>query len=593
MPNLSINVTNRQIDLISVLFLGALISLIYYQTASFGYILLDDPSYIFENVTVLKGLSLKNIRWAVFSAPESYWGPLTWISFMMEVQWLDAAPSAMHTINVILHGFNSGLVYGLVVLLSKKRWPSLMVASLFAAHPLHVEAVAWITERKEVLSTFFALLCILSYIRFVKSASTGRYLLSLALFMAAICSKPSMASLPMLLFCINKYVSADTVRKNSTAIVSWMPFAIIAVLVSIITICAQADIPSLSLKWSYFNESISRSVVSYAFYLYKTIYPVNLSVFYPYRGMPVGMDILQAATVIIVVTAIIYKVKEQKLLLLGWLWYLVTLLPASGIVRFGHHAYADRFSYFPLIGIFIIVVFTIPQLKSRLKQRFMNGALLVGVLCCAFLSWQQCKLWQDSEGLFRHALALDADNYLAMNHLGVVLEKQGRFEEAIPLFTATVAEKPDFLLAHNSLGTVYMQLDMPEQAIQSLSTALQIAPDFDQANNNMASAYFLSGDLDTALHYYRKTLTINPDNNIANTNIAVIYFQKSNYKKTLEHLLLAEASIVKSTYLAYSYYEQEDYKQCIDTVRLVLQKNTNNKGMHKLMAAAVEKIRGK
>jgi len=454
----------------AVVILVLLSGLVYGQTVTFGFVQLDDQEYVTDNPHVLAGLSRDGIRWAF--SPTAYganWIPLVWLSLMLDAEVWGPFAGGFHLTNVVLHTANASLLYVLLNRMTSRASLSLLVAALFCVHPLHVESVAWVSERKDVLSTFFGLLALLSYVRFTKSGSLRCYALALLAFLASLLSKQMLVTLPVLMLLLDwwplrriefsqGYTDPARPRKQTfrQLVIEKLPFLGLSVLSSAVAIWAQtAGQATQGLDRYPLGARLGNAVLSYLRYLGKLFWPVDLAVYYPLVP-PAPSAALPALLVVIGATVTAWRFRRrQPALWTGWAWYLVSLLPVIGIIQVGEQALADRYSYVPMIGIDLALVWTVSGAFSALRVsqslRWVTGIAIV--LVATVLGFRQCRLWESTERLWTHTLAVTKDNWFAETALGSlqmvdperVPEAEGRFRKAIAL-------NPRYTLAHYYLA---------------------------------------------------------------------------------------------------------------------------------------------
>ncbi|MFL5339967.1 MAG: glycosyltransferase family 39 protein [Gemmataceae bacterium] len=377
----------------------------------------DDPQYVTDNPHVKEGLTLDGVRWAVTSTDYLNWHPLTWLSLQLDTELFGLEPWGFHLTAILLHAADALLLFLILRQTTGALWPSGFVAALFALHPLHVESVAWVAERKDVLSTLFGLLAIAAYLRYVEQPGWRRYLLVLLAAALSLTAKPMWVTLPGVLLLLD-YWPLGRLQKSSTrtVLLEKVPLLALAATAGVLTVFAQhrgGAVESLELfPW---DQRVGNAVVSYIRYLGMTVWPEGLAPFYPHpRGnLPVWPDIGAAVLLVTITTVVLALRRRCPYLVVGWFWYLGTLVPMIGLVQVGEQARADRYTYLPLIGIFIIVAFGLSDLlrSRRFPRALLFAAAIAVILACATLTWKQIGYWHDSRALWAHAVAVTADNY--------------------------------------------------------------------------------------------------------------------------------------------------------------------------------------
>jgi Tfp pilus assembly protein PilF len=566
------------------LFLILITLFVYLQVVSFEFINYDTDRYVYENHYVMAGLTKKGIGWAFTTLYASNWHPVTWLSHMLDVELFGLKPGFHHFNNVFFHILNTLLLFWILRRTSGDIWKSGLVAALFAIHPLHVQSVAWIAERKDVLSTFFGLLAIGSYLRYVKCPKIGRYLPILIFFVLSLMSKPMLVTLPFVLLLIDcwplkrlnfkmlSYSDGNESQMPSKVflIVEKIPLFLVSAASCMITLSVQQDGGAVgSLALYPLHLRIVNALVSYASYIGKMIWPVNLAVIYPYPGGFPAWQIWAACLMLSGISLLAIKnSKAHPCLLVGWLWYLGTLVPVIGLVQAGSQAMADRYTYVPLIGMFIFLVWGLSDLFWRLRvNQFLIGIIttvLLGTLIA--VSWNQVGYWQNSITLFERTIDVTENNYMAHNNLGhrllelektdealqhfaksieinsefeiahlnlgLAFSRQGKLNQAIKYYTKALQIKPHYTVAHNNLGNAWYRLDKADKAYEHYVEAIKIDPTYAEAYNNLGAVSIRMGDLKRAIFFFRKALKIKPEFESAQMNLTNILsaLEKSNGK---------------------------------------------------------------
>ncbi|MES1180725.1 MAG: hypothetical protein ABUL66_02560, partial [Verrucomicrobiota bacterium] len=409
--------------------------LVYLPVTRNGFVNFDDGDYVTGNRLVKDGLTWAGIRWAFTTFHASNWHPLTWLSHMLDCQLFGLSPGAHHCVNVLWHAANTVLLFVLLLRLTSSLWPSAFVAALFAWHPLHVESVAWVAERKDVLSTCFALLTLLAYTRYAQSTTSDRrqvaggfsssfFILHSSFYLALVCfalglmAKPMLVTLPFVMLLLDywplKRFSVSAFRfYRFPLLLEKLPFFLLAAVSCVITYRAQdAGASVASLERVPLHLRLENSLVSYPAYLLKTIWPANLAVIYPLPKEIPGIAAATAAAVLIFFSTVVARARQRSpYLLVGWLWFLGTLVPVIGLVQVGSQSMADRYTYFPLIGVFIAAAFGVHALAVRFQfPKLAAAAAGLTLTACVGLAENQLRHWRDSESLFAHAVAVTKNN---------------------------------------------------------------------------------------------------------------------------------------------------------------------------------------
>ncbi len=543
--------------IITSLFLTIITLATFWRVQNHHFINLDDNVYITENRHVNEGLKTKNISWAFTTFYHGNWSPITLLSHMIDCQVYGFNPAGHHFNNLLFHIANTLLLFLFLQRTTRLLWQSAFVAALFALHPLHVEPVAWISSRKDVLSTFFFMLTLFTYSRYAENPGVIRYLIVLLFFIMGLLSKAMLVTLPFILLLMDYWPLGRIRFKQSEIngcqamnkkyrkafpqqlIKEKYPFFILSLVMGIIAFLAQQklgalpDLEALPLKFRMAN-----GVLSYGTYIFKMIYPIKLSIFYPYPGMRPLWLITGVVVFLIITTGVAFKMAgKYPYFITGWLWYLVTLLPVIGFVQIGSHVMADRYTYIPLTGLFIVITYGISSFISRGRY---HGFFLIpaGVFLLVFLisvTDAYLRKWSNSTSLFQHALSVTKNNYLALNNLGTTLYLQGKEEEAISYYREAIRINPFYAEAHYNLGVVLARQGHLEEAEAHYKETLRINPNHERANNNLGLLYDKKGMLSKAIQYYNEALRIRPDDEVAHTNIGVVFAKQGDFKNAIKH----------------------------------------------------------
>ncbi len=449
-------------------FLAALTMAVFGQLATAPFTGLDDWQYIKDNISVRAGLTWNGVRWAFTTFHDSNWHPLTWLSHMLDISLFGMDPGPQHLVNLALHLASVCLVCHLLFLITGSLWRSALVAALFAIHPLHVESVAWLSERKDVLSTFFWAVNLGAYVRYCRKPSAGRYLTVPAAFIPALLSKPMVITMPFLLLLLDYWplgrmnlsprqgTSQETHSFRHLA-AEKIPLMLLSAGVSLVTYRAQTE----AMKALAMTDRVANALISYVAYAVKMLWPARLAFYYPHPGSHPAWKVAAAAVTLSVVSlAVILKVRKMPYLAVGWCWYLGMLIPVIGLVHVGGQAMADRYTYVPLIGLFMALTWAAGDLSERsAAARRVLGTLAPAILLSlAVAAWFQTRLWRDNLSLFGHTLEVTENNWLAHDTYGGYLVRLGRlteavthFREALPEFQAALRINPGYVEARTNL----------------------------------------------------------------------------------------------------------------------------------------------
>jgi tetratricopeptide (TPR) repeat protein len=533
--------------------LVALVLMVYAPVRAYDFISFDDPSYVSENPHVAGGLTWAGVSWAFTTLHAGYWIPLTWFSYMADVQIAGPGAGAHHATNVLLHLASTLLLFGLLLRLTGAAGRSLLVAALFAVHPLHVESVAWVTERKDALSTVFLMLALRSYVGYVRRPSVARYALVAASFACGLMAKPVVVTLPLLLLLLDVWplgrvtlareqgVPAQAAALRVTrvawtrAVVEKVPLLLLAVAAGVITFIAQHGAGAvLTAEKAGPGLRVATAITACVTYIRKAIWPAGLAVFYPYEPVIRWWATGAALLVLTIVSFLVLRLRRQPYLAVGWLWYLVALVPMAGLVQVGSQWMADRFTYVPLIGLVIIVAWGVPALLPS-RQRVLavlSACLVAGYAAVASV---QVRTWSDDQVLWRHALDVTPDNFMAHNSLGRRLFDQGRTDEAGRHFAETVRLASDFPDGHNNLGLVFLRQGRLDEAIAQFREAIGIGPTA-QALTNLSVALAQRGDLDEATARGVEAIRLEPGLAEAQFNVGQTLTRRGRLDEALGHL---------------------------------------------------------
>jgi protein O-mannosyl-transferase len=530
----------------------ALVTLaLYLPVAWFDFCVYDDGLYVTENPTVQNGVTLAGVKWAFTTFAASNWHPLTWLSHMLDCGVFGLNPTGPHLVNALIHAANAALLLILLFRLTQKIWPAAFIAALFAWHPLHVESVAWISERKDVLSTFFALLALLNYTKFVKKDCRRRYWLALFCFALGLLTKPMLVTLPCVLLLLdfwplNRFSISDfRFQIFAKLFAEKLPFILLAAAASLVTFIAQSQhgsdaVDSLAvIPLHYRLKSVP---VAYAEYLGKTFWPDKLAFFYPLPDKIPAASVAAAVTVLMCVSfVVLWLHRPRAYLLTGWLWFLGMLVPVIGLVQVGGAQFADRYSYLPAVGIFILVTFAALDLAThwKISGKILGTAALAILLALAVTAEKQIWHWRDSETLFRHALAVGTDNDVARNNLGITLERQGRLTEAVEQYRAAVALEPTRFHGHHNLANALDRLGRHAEALAEHRAAARLSPDIPFLHNCLGLALKSAGLTEEAIKEFSAASQVDLQYPWSHLELAKIFLAQGRDTEALAELRTA------------------------------------------------------
>lgn len=493
--------------------LAAAVLAVFWQVQGHEFIRYDDYEYVVENPHVRNGLTLQNVVWAFSTPYASNWHPLTFLSHMLDCELYGLNPAGHHLNSLLIHLLNTLLLFLILARATGALWRSAFVAALFGLHPLHVESVAWVAERKDVLSTFFWILTVHFYIRYTEGPGAVPYMISLLFFSLGLMSKPMLVTLPFVLLLMDYWplerfrfkepgeergLSNGSEEKDAKIhvgpirlLLEKTPFLMLAASSSVVTFLVQE-------KWGAVHSliplktRIANALFSYVHYLIKALWPGDLAFFYPHPGNTLPMIQVLGAGILLAGLTLLALCNFRRIpyLIVGWFWYLGTLFPVIGLIQAGPQAMADRYTYMPLIGVFLIVTWGAYGIAER-HIRLRPILLLSAAVCLSALSvssWFQVRHWKDSRSLFEHALAVTASNFLAHNNLGNVLAREGRTEEAVRHFSEAIRIQPGNAAAHNNFGNALLDMGKHREALFHYREALRLRPDFREARLNLQRA---------------------------------------------------------------------------------------------------------
>ncbi|HKQ61651.1 MAG TPA: tetratricopeptide repeat protein [Candidatus Polarisedimenticolaceae bacterium] len=513
--------------------LALLVGALYAPACGFDYINFDDPLYVTDNPHVRQGLAAEGVRWAFNVGYAGNWHPLTWLSHMLDVELFGLAARAQHRTNVALHALNAALVFLLLRgLLRPARgaaaleatsavWLPALVAGLFAVHPLRVESVAWISERKDVLGVSFWLLATLAYLRYARRPGPARYAWVVLALAAGLASKPVVVTLP-LAFCL-----LDCWPLRRRALAEKLPLLALAAAAGLLTVLAQSREEAVApLAAVSLGGRLANAATSGVAYLGSTLWPARLAPFYPFPlgGVPLGSAAAATALLVAVSVAAWRLRRTRPWLALGWAWYLLTLLPMIGIVQVGLHARADRYTHVPHLGLAIALLFELEAALGRPRLRLAvasAGALAAGLLAGTTRAY--LATWSDSLSLFGRAAAVTSRNYVAELSLSLEYATRGQFAEAERLAAAAVRSNPDYYRAWDHLGLCQSELGRTDEAVHSIETALRLRPGYSWAYANLGSVELRAGRLDRAEQALHQALELDPTLAGAWTNLGLVH----------------------------------------------------------------------
>ncbi len=518
-----------QLSVIISLGLFLIILSIYFQASSFEFLNYDDDIYITNNTHVQSGLTLANIKWAAATDYASNWHPITWLSHMLDCQLFQLKAGAHHLVGVGIHALNTILLFLLLRLMTSTLWRAAFVAALFACHPLHVESVAWVSERKDVLSTLFWILTLYAYHYYLADRNIKRYLLVLLCFLLGLGSKPMLVTLPFTLFLLdhwpyNRWLSGKVSVQQ--IILEKIPLIGLSLLSCLITYNAQqAGSSVVKLTSFHLSERFSNAIISYVNYLNQTIWPTKLAVFYPYPdSIMLGKTIASLALLAAITRFCWVRIKTQPYLATSWAWYICTLVPVIGIVQVGEQAMADRYTYMPLLGIFVMVTWGTTEFfgkfaSPKYRQKFLAIAAAAILATLTLLSYKQTSHWQNNKELFQHAVSVTENNYFAHFQLGTDFARNGKLSKAETHLREAIKIKPEIARAHNNLALVLERSGKTEEAFKHYRKAANLDPGYFETQYNLGLLLLKELQPKEAIQYLQRSLKMRPNFQPAKTNL--------------------------------------------------------------------------
>jgi tetratricopeptide (TPR) repeat protein len=514
-------VPQSRIDLWIYLALFAATFAVYFQARTFDFVNYDDPDYVTNNPHVRDGITPDGLLWAFTSGDAANWFPVTRISHMLDCQLFGLESGLHHLTNILIHALATVFLFGFLHLATGARWPSAFVALIFALHPLHVESVAWVAERKDVLCAFFWFLALWAYVRYTRQPGVTRYLLLLAAFCLGLMAKPMIVTLPFVLLLLDFWP-----LRRASALREKLPLFALSAASAVTTVLVQRSSGAVeALVTVPLSLRIENAAVTYILYIAKTFWPTPLAVFYPYpASLPAWQPVLAGLAILSISGLVWVSLRKHPYLAVGWLWYLGTLLPVIGLVQVGSQSRADRYVYVPIVGLTLMVAWGASDVLRKWPGTRLPLATLAvaGCAACVPLTWTQAGYWKNSESLYRHALAVTVSNSLAEHNLGsYLLDAPGRLPEAIAHLQAALRINPDSASAHSDLGTALAKSGRLAEAIPEYQAALRLNPDSAIVHNNFANALQETGRVPEAVTEYRFALRLDPDYADARKNLAI------------------------------------------------------------------------
>ncbi len=535
--------SSRTLSIVVCLLLALATLAIYAQTAAHGYVAYDDDQYVYQNPWVKAGLTASNIAWAFTTFFYANWHPLTWISYMLDFSLFGGNPGLQHLVNVAFHLASAFLLFFALARMTRQPWRCALVAAIFAVHPLHVESVAWISERKDVLSTFFEMLALLLYIRYTRRPGVRSYLSAAAAFGLSLLAKPMAVTFPFVLLLLDYWplgriewpLKAAPIRR---LFVEKTPLLAMAAVVSVLTFMAQRGFGAMvSLTRFPLPVRIANAAIACVAYMGKTLWPVDLAVLYPARP-PAPVAGSTAVLILVALTVVAWRwVKQRPYFAVGWLWYLGMLVPVIGLAQVGVQAMADRYTYVPMVGLSIALIWTVADfVENRAALRTAAAAMAVLALA-AFTgaAYRQASYWKNSRTLFEHTLAVTRDNYIIENNLGVVIANEGNSAEAVALYRAALTTAPDYAAALANLGHEQLKSGQLAEAYANITKALDFSPNLASAQADLGLLLAARGDFEEARRHIERSLILTPGDADNESNLCFVLTHLGRPDEAIAH----------------------------------------------------------
>lgn len=606
--------------------LALLTLLVFWPATNNGFVNYDDPGYITKNAWVQKGLTLDNVKWAFTTGHFSNWHPLTWLSHMLDWQLFGENPKGHHFTSVMFHAVNAALLFLVLRKMTGFFWRAAFVAALFALHPLRVESVAWVSERKDVLSLFFGLLSTWFYVGYAQARAQagttkgqlGRYYVPALLFFAfSLMSKPMLVTLPFLLLLLDLWplkrfaIPGSNGRRSagqpaldakllSRLLLEKVPYFVLIIISSVVTYLAQKEGGAVSTALGL-KERLANALISYCRYLHKSFWPENLSVLYPHPGSWPTASILVATIFLATISILaVWQLRRRPWIFVGWFWFIGTMVPVIGVVQVGVQSMADRYTYIPMIGLYMLLTWAACELTAKFTaQRKILSVLSVALLvACSIATVRQIRIWKNSMTLFEHAVAVTEKNYLAYNNLGFFISEEARslsgparlqkVDEAIEKYRKSIEIKPNYEEALNNLGHAIAEKGQYPAAVPYYQQALKINPKLIEARNNLGNALSEIGQFDEAISHYNFVLEREPENVDAHNNLGVALAMKGKLDEAMNHLQKAvelnPKNISARSNLGNAFAVQRKLDLAAEQYQAVLQANPRDARTHNNLA---------
>jgi len=520
--------------LVTCLLIGLAILAVYSQTFGYGFVSFDDGTYVYQNQRITPGFSLPGLAWAFTTFYASNWHPLTWISYMLDLELFGLNPGEQHAVNVFLHLGSSILLFLVLERMTSQRGRSAVVAGIFALHPLHVESVAWIAERKDVLSTFFEMLTLWLYVRYTEDSKPTRYAWMVVAFALSLLSKPMAVTLPFVLVLLDVWP-----LRRRRPLLEKVPLLAMSAAASLVTWLAQRNTGAMTtLSRLSFPDRLANALEGYLRYIEKALWPAGLAVLYPIQKPSPLMVFVSALILTGMTVAAVLMVRRRPYLLIGWLWFLGMLVPVIGLVQVGFQSIADRYTYVPLVGLSIALVWTVSETAGRVPRlrQLLPAAAALALIALGVETYRQTQYWKDSITLFEHTVAVTRGNYIIHNNLGIDLQAAGRLEEATEQFRLAVAAAPDYKDALNSLGAILAYRGNKMEAIALHRRAVAADPNYASAHLNLGHELMETGQTQEAFVELAEGLRLEPNSGRGHAYMGALLMSAGKWEDARQHL---------------------------------------------------------
>jgi tetratricopeptide (TPR) repeat protein len=578
---------DRRTVVVVCLVLAAMTWLVFGQTLGHDFVNYDDNQYVYENYVVQKGLTWEGFCWALTYGSVGHWHPLTWLSHMLDCQWYGLQAGGHHLTNVLLHTASVILLFLVLRRMTGFLWRSALVAAVFAIHPLRAESVAWVAERKDVLSAFFFMLTLAAYVGYVRRPpSLIRYGTVVLCFALGLLSKNMLVTLPFVLLLLDYWplnrLASFTPRVLLRRVAEKIPLLVLTVGSCLATFLVPEKGPANNSL--FFGVRMENAVVSYVTYLWQMIHPLGLACIYPNptNYLPFW-QVAGALGLLLAISGAAWAFRRtHPWLVVGWLWYVGMMIPVIGLVQISYYAHADRYTYLPQIGLYLLLTWTVADLSAGWRHRRLvlgsgSTIILVALIICART---QVSYWRNSETLWTHTLACTSNNVIAHNNLGTALLLKGSVDDAVIHGQKALQIKPDYAEAHASLGNALLQKGSVDEAIVQYQKALEIKPGLAEAHNNLGNALLQKGSVDEAITHFEKTAELKPGNAEAQYNLGNAFAQKGSVDEAISHY--QKALEIKPDYaeahnnLGLAFFQKGQMAQVITHYQKALEINPNN-----------------